>query len=88
MHGGKSTGPRTAEGKEPCRQAKLKHGGYTRKAVLERRNACAARRSAAQLLKHAQVALKAGFDADDWQVLLEREGLLDLATEAADRLSP
>ena len=28
MHGGTSTGPRTAEGLERCRTAKLKHGWY------------------------------------------------------------
>jgi hypothetical protein len=28
FHGGKSTGPRTAEGRLRCRQAKLQHGGY------------------------------------------------------------
>src|SRR5215207_7007286 len=71
MHGGKSTGPKTTEGKERCRRAKLKHGGYTREAVLERRQATAARRSAASLLKHAKFALRAGFNADEWQALLE-----------------
>ena len=29
MHGGKSTGPRTAEGKERAKRGNLKHGGYT-----------------------------------------------------------
>jgi hypothetical protein len=29
MHGGKSTGPRTAEGLERMRRAKTKHGLYT-----------------------------------------------------------
>jgi hypothetical protein len=33
MHGGKSTGPRTAEGLERCRTANLKHGRYSKKAV-------------------------------------------------------
>src|SRR3954465_7630171 len=29
MHGGKSTGPRTAEGLERCRKARWKHGYYS-----------------------------------------------------------
>ena len=29
MHGGLSTGPRTAEGRERCRRARLIHGGYS-----------------------------------------------------------
>jgi len=37
MHGGRSTGPRTPEGKERCRLANLKHGYYTREAIEQRR---------------------------------------------------
>jgi hypothetical protein len=29
MHGGMSTGPRTAEGRERCRRARFTHGGYS-----------------------------------------------------------
>ncbi len=29
MHGGLSTGPRTADGRERCRRARLTHGGYS-----------------------------------------------------------
>jgi hypothetical protein len=29
MHGGKSTGPRTAEGLERMRRANTRHGGYS-----------------------------------------------------------
>jgi hypothetical protein len=29
MHGGMSTGPRTTEGRERCRRARLTHGGYS-----------------------------------------------------------
>src|SRR3954466_9914870 len=36
MHGGKSTGPRTAEGLERSRKARWKHGHYSRKAREER----------------------------------------------------
>ena len=34
-HGGKSTGPRTAEGKERSRQAHIKSGAYTKQARLQ-----------------------------------------------------
>jgi hypothetical protein len=37
MHGGKSTGPRTAEGLERCRTVNLKHGWYCKEAVAERK---------------------------------------------------
>jgi hypothetical protein len=30
MHGGKSTGPRTPEGLESMRRAKIKHGHYSK----------------------------------------------------------
>ena len=34
MHGGKSTGPRTAEGLQRSKRANLKHGRYTREAKI------------------------------------------------------
>lgn len=37
MHGGLSTGPRTAEGRERCRMANWKHGLYSQQAVAARR---------------------------------------------------
>jgi hypothetical protein len=37
LRGGKSTGPRTAEGLERCRNANWKHGRYSREALAERR---------------------------------------------------
>jgi hypothetical protein len=37
MHGGKSTGPRTAEGLERVRAARTKHGGHSAEAVAFRR---------------------------------------------------
>ncbi len=46
VHGGASTGPRTPEGLERSRRARLKHGFFSAQAVLERR---AARESARQL---------------------------------------
>ena len=36
LHGGLSTGPRTAEGIERIRRANLKHGRYTKQAIAER----------------------------------------------------
>ena len=44
MHGGKSTGPRTAEGLARSRAANWKHGHYSAEAIAERREARAARR--------------------------------------------
>jgi hypothetical protein len=38
LHGGLSTGPRTTEGIERIRLARLKHGRYTVEAATERRN--------------------------------------------------
>src|SRR5438552_2768228 len=38
MHGGASTGPRTPEGLERCRQANWKHGGYSTEAIQQRRD--------------------------------------------------
>jgi hypothetical protein len=37
MHGGQSTGARTAEGRERCRAAPLKHGQRSASVVAERR---------------------------------------------------
>ncbi len=37
LHGGLSTGPRTAAGIEAIRRAQLKHGNYSKEAILERR---------------------------------------------------
>lgn len=37
LHGGKSTGPKTAKGKERSRRANLKHGYYTIESIQQRR---------------------------------------------------
>ena len=37
LHGGKSTGPKTLEGKKRAAEANLKHGSYTNAAILERK---------------------------------------------------
>jgi hypothetical protein len=39
MHGGWSKGPITQVGKEKSRQAPLKHGGCTKKAIAEHKEA-------------------------------------------------
>src|SRR3954454_22918376 len=47
MHGGKSTGPRTAEGLERSRKARWKHGHYSREA----REECAEARAGLRLIQ-------------------------------------
>jgi hypothetical protein len=47
MHGGRSTGPRSAEGLERSRKARWRHGHYSAQAKGERREA----RVAVQLLR-------------------------------------
>jgi hypothetical protein len=37
LHGGKSTGPKTPEGRERIAESKFKHGMYTKAAMMERR---------------------------------------------------
>ena len=50
MHGGKSTGPRTAEGLERSRKARWRHGHYSAEAMAERREARASVRFLRELL--------------------------------------
>ena len=38
LHGGKSTGPRTEQGKKNSAKANYKHGCYTKLAMIERQN--------------------------------------------------
>ena len=38
LHGGKSTGAKTQEGKIKSAEANLKHGFYTKQAIQERKN--------------------------------------------------
>src|SRR6266705_1774593 len=58
LHGGKSTGPRTAEGLERCRTANWKHGLYSKQSLAERRQVRQLMRSSAQLLGELSTALK------------------------------
>lgn len=55
MHGGASTGPRTAEGIERIRASRTKHGRYSQAAV-------ARRREARQNLRSLRAALRALLD--------------------------
>lgn len=59
MHGGASTGPRTPEGRERCRQARLTHGLYCRAAVEARRADRAALRELLQGLGELMDAAQA-----------------------------
>jgi hypothetical protein len=54
LHGGKSTGARTAEGAERARQAVLRHGFYTAAARSERRQARSALSQLQALLANVQ----------------------------------
>ena len=55
MHGGKSTGPRTAEGLERCRRANWKHGRRAADAVSERKAVAAIRRELSRLITKANI---------------------------------
>ena len=50
LHGGKSTGPRTAEGLARCRVANWKHGMYAKEALASRRHVRDLLRESADLL--------------------------------------
>src|SRR5215469_3908570 len=50
LHGGKSTGPRTAEGLERCRKANWKHGRYCQQVLAESKRVRELERSSAELL--------------------------------------
>jgi hypothetical protein len=51
MHGGKSTGPRTAAGIERIRASRTKHGRYSQASIARRREAREAIRTLRALLK-------------------------------------
>jgi hypothetical protein len=51
MHGGKSTGPRTAEGLERMRRAKTKHGLYTAETLQLKRAVRALQRNVKRTLE-------------------------------------
>jgi hypothetical protein len=53
-HGGASTGPRTAEGKERCRQAPWRHGGRS----AEPRKAAAKRGAARRLITSMRALIR------------------------------
>jgi hypothetical protein len=53
MHGGMSTGPRTAQGLERSRKANWKHGWYSAEAISDRRKAATAIRLLRRLVAGA-----------------------------------
>jgi hypothetical protein len=53
MHGGKSTGPRTPEGRQRISQAFLKYGWYTYEAIALRREARRTLRALKEVLERA-----------------------------------
>lgn len=75
LHGGRSTGPTSAEGLERSRRANWKHGRYSAEALAERQRAWQAIRQGRVLLAIAggkepsQADLNA-LTAADWAVLL------------------
>lgn len=55
MHGGRSTGPRTAEGRERCRRANWRHGARSADFVALRKEAMAIRRELKRLIALADM---------------------------------
>jgi len=68
MHGGLSTGPKTAEGIERIRRAVTKHGRYTAAAKAERRRLRLFVKYAREILRERAVAQNAVFEK-----LMQRE---------------
>ena len=62
MHGGLSTGPKTAEGIERIRRAVTKHGRYTAAAKAERRRSRLFVKHARKTLKELAVAQNEMFE--------------------------
>jgi uncharacterized protein YjgD (DUF1641 family) len=58
-----STGPRTAEGLERARTARLRHGYFTAAAKAERREARVTARELRQLLRRADICAALGLMA-------------------------
>jgi len=54
MHGGKSMGPRTAEGRERIRSARTLHGRYSAEAIELRRDAADWIRLARMMIRAVQ----------------------------------
>jgi hypothetical protein len=51
LHGGRSTGPKTAAGRERIRQANFKHGRYSAQVIALQREARSALRAMRELMK-------------------------------------
>lgn len=70
MHGGRSTGARTPEGRAKLRALHLKHGGSTTEAKAEaRRRAQIGREVRAELRDIEREAIATGVLAKDWRSL-------------------
>jgi hypothetical protein len=61
MHGGASTGPRTADGLERSRRARWKHGLYSAEALAEQKRVRELLAQGRELLKQMQVGRTHGF---------------------------
>ena len=67
FHGGKSTGPRTADGLDRSRKARLRHGYYSAKAKADRNQA---RRDLQTLGALLAAAMRDGdMDAEVWGMI-------------------
>jgi len=71
-HGGKSTGPRTEEGRARIAAAQTKHGGLTKERRAEaKRNAEVGRQIRAELAEIEAWALGLGYLEKDWREQLD-----------------
>jgi hypothetical protein len=64
MHGGASTGPRTAEGLERSRKANWQHGYHSHEKIAERRAARAEVRQLREWLTYAKIMDRLGFEVE------------------------
>ena len=72
-HGGKSTGPRTAEGRARIAAAQLKHGRLTKEARAEaKRRSQIGRQVRAELRAIEKEAIVMGLLAQDWRQLFDQ----------------
>jgi hypothetical protein len=77
MHGGKSTGPRTAEGRERIRSAILKHGKYSQ-----------ATRKEALLLRIADDAFMIRYEISQRSINLRTDAALSGSASSSSDLTP
>ena len=58
LHGGKSTGPRTAEGLERCRKVNWRHGSYSKEVLAAKHRVRELMRNSAQFLVEIRKTLR------------------------------